>query len=126
MNVAAKISKEAKKIADRTGRSFRVVQKELGRKYRNGGKISGVRKKKSTSKKRRIGKRASPSRRSHSRVGAVRPQNFKTTIATARHDIQAELGWKLAAQRTAKTKKEKKGMQPQINLLTRQLKALKA
>jgi hypothetical protein len=35
------------------------------------------------------------------------------------------LGWLLAAQRTARTKREKKQLQPRINELTRQLKALK-
>ena len=54
-----------------------------------------------------------------------RPENLRGTIAEARRAIHAELGWALASQRTARTKKEKKGLQPRINELTKQLKALK-
>lgn len=55
----------------------------------------------------------------------VRPDNLRTQLASTARAVQSELGWKLAAQRTAKTKKEKKGLQPKINELTKQLKALK-
>jgi hypothetical protein len=120
----AKIRRQAKKIVSKTGRSYQSALKQAGKMYREG-KISGVRKKKSSSKKRSIGKRASPSRRSH-RVGMARPEGLQSTLADARHKLQMELGWNLAAQRTAATKKEKKGLQPRINDLTKKLRALKA
>jgi hypothetical protein len=119
----AKIRRQAKKIVSKTGRSYQSALKQAGKMYREG-KISGARRKKSSSKKRGIGKRASPSRKSH-RVGA-RPEGLNSTLADARHKLQMELGWNLAAQRTAATKKEKKGLQPRINDLTKKLKALKA
>lgn len=86
-----------------------------------------MKKRKSSSiprRKKSTVKRSSPSRKSH-RVGSVRPENLRGTLAETARQVQSELGWKLAAQRTAKTKKEKKGLQPKINELTRQLKALK-
>jgi hypothetical protein len=56
----------------------------------------------------------------------ARPEGLQSTLADARHKLQMELGWNLAAQRTAATKKEKKGLQPRINDLTKKLRALKA
>ena len=53
-----------------------------------------------------------------------RPENLRGVVSDAKKALTAELGWALATQRTARTKKEKKGLQPRINELTRQIKAL--
>jgi hypothetical protein len=117
----AKIRRQAKKIVAKSGGSYQSALKKAGKMYREG-KISGARKR-SVSKKRSTAKPVSHSRRSH-RVGA-RPEGLNSTLAEARHKLQMELGWNLAAQRTARTKKEKKGLQPKINDLTAKLRALK-
>lgn len=45
-------------------------------------------------------------------------------LERTRDKVHDQLGWLLAAQRTAKTKKEKRGLQPRINELTRILRSL--
>jgi transposase len=113
----ARFQKRVKQIQRSTGKSFRSAQKQASAENKGKKKkVSGVRKKSSTRSK-------SPSR---PRMGMVeRSTNFKGVLADARKAVHAELGWALAAQRTARTKKEKKGLQPRITELTRQLKALK-
>jgi|ERR1700677_41242 len=119
----AKIRREAVRLTKKGG-SYQANLKRAGKMYRDG-KIGGRRKKPrsiSGTKKRHTSKSRSPSRR----MGSLeRPENLRGTVAAARHAIHAELGWALATQRSAKTKREKKGLQPRINELTKQLKALK-
>jgi hypothetical protein len=113
----AKFQRRVKAIQRTTGKSFRSAQKQASSE-RKGKKMSGRKSKKSSAKSK------SPSR---GRMGSLeRPANLKGTIANARHALHAELGWALASQRTARTKRDKKALQPRITELTRQLKALKA
>lgn len=117
----AQFQKKVKQIQRATGKSFRSAQKAASAELK-GKKVSG--------RKKSGQKRSSSKSRSHSRMGVrltsmERPQNLGTTLAEARRAIHDALGWALAAQRTARTKKEKKGLQPKINDLTKKLKALK-
>lgn len=113
----AKFQRRVKAIQRATGKSFRSAQKQASSENK-GKKVSGTKRKKSSSTKSK----------SHSprRMGSLeRPENLRGVVTDARKAIHAELGWALASQQTARTKKEKKGLQPKINELTRQLKALK-
>jgi hypothetical protein len=114
----AKHQLRVEQIQRQTGKSYKAAQKQASQENRSKGKkVSGVKKKSS-------GKSRSPSR---ARMGSLeRPENLRGIVADAKKALHAELGWALASQRTASTKKEKKGLQPRINELTRQLKALKA
>lgn len=114
------INAEAKRLAARTGRSYKSCQKEAGKKYREG-KIGAIKKKRRPAKKKAAPRRkrtisgATRSKRTGSKMGAV---------PAAKHELKERLGWMLVTQRTAKTKREKKKLQPKINELTRQVKAL--
>lgn len=115
------INAEAKRLAARTGRSYKSCQKEAGKKYREG-KIGAIKKKRRPETKKKAGPKrkrtisgATRSGKRGSKMGAV---------PAAKHVLKEELGWALATQRTAKTKREKKALQPKINKLTRQVKAL--
>lgn len=119
----AKIRRKAKALTKKGG-SYQANLKRAGKMYREG-KIGGRKKSRSSSNSRKSGS-VRKSKSPFHRMGALeRPENLSSTVAAARHALHVELGWKLAAQRTAKTKKEKRGLQPQINDLTRKLKALK-
>jgi len=114
VNALKKINTEAKRIAKKTGKSWKAAHKQAVTNYRQG-KISGVKKKSSRGTAPKRGKSSS----SKARVGAV-----MGTVPGAKKVLKERLGWLLATQRTAKTKKEKKGLQPKINQLTRSIKAL--
>lgn len=81
--------------------------------YREG-KISGTRKKKANHNAKKKPTR-STGRKISSSMG---------TIAMAKKEIKERLGWALATRATAKTKKEKKGMEVKIRELTKQYRAL--
>ena len=119
----SKIRKKAVELTKRGG-SYQANLKRAGKMYREG-KIGGRKKKRASvgaRKKSHSTKSRSPSRR----MGSLeRPENLRGTVAAARHAVHAELGWALATQRSARTKREKKALQPRINELTKQLKALK-
>jgi hypothetical protein len=118
----AKFQRQVARIRKETGKSFRSAQEQASRENRaKGKKVSGTKRK---GARKASGKSKSPSTR---RMGSLeRPENLRSVVSDARKAIHAELGWALASQRTARTKKEKKGLQPRINELTRQLKALSA
>lgn len=119
----AKFQRRVKAIQRSTGKSFRSAQKQASAENK-GKKVSGVRKR--TAKKSSSRPKSRSVSRPRSRMGSLqRPENFSTTLADARKAVHAELGWALATQRTARTKKEKKGLQPKINDLTKKLKALR-
>lgn len=115
----AKFQRQVARIRRETGKSFRSAQEQASRENRSKGKkVSGT--------KRKGARKASAKPRSHShRMGAIaRPENLRTVVSDAKKALTAELGWLLATQRTAKTKREKKALQPKIAELTRQIKAL--
>lgn len=113
-NALKKINTEAKRIAKKTGKSWKMAHKQAVINYRQG-KISGVKKKSSRGTAKKSGKRSS----SKARIGAV-----MGTVPGAKKVLKEKLGWLLATQRTAATKREKKALQPRINALTRSIKAL--
>lgn len=113
----AKFQRKVKSIQRATGKSYKAAQAQASRENKSK-KVSGVKgRKKSSTKSKSISPR---------RMGSLeRPENLRSVVTDARKAIHAELGWALASQRTARTKKEKKGLQPRITELTRQLKALR-
>lgn len=110
------INREAKKIREKHPRmSYQSAQKEAGKKFRSG-RITGAKKKKAPAKRK-----ASHKPRRMSGMEATYSQKRSDFHRSAKE----ELGWLLATQRTASTKKEKKALQPRINALTRTIKSLK-
>ena len=122
----AKIRRKAVEIRNKNGGSYQRALKQAGKMYREG-KISGAKRaKKSSSRKSK-----SPSRSRSKRVSGggvvtisgLRNKGLNQKLENTRDSVHEELGWLLAAQKTAKTKKEKHALQPRINALTRLLKA---
>jgi hypothetical protein len=112
----AKFQRKVKQIQRATGKSFRSAQKAASAELK-GKKVSG----------RKSPRKSSSKSKSHSprRMGSMsRPENLRGVVSDAKKALTAELGWALATQRTARTQKEKKGLQPRIKELTRQIKAL--
>jgi hypothetical protein len=115
MNALSAIRTRAKAIRKRHPKmKYQTALKKAGSEYRNGKIKKWTEKKKSTS-----------TTRSSHRTGSGR---MIGSIAKSKSDykkqVKAQLGWLLATQRTAKTKREKKSLQPKISELTRQLKVL--
>jgi hypothetical protein len=113
----AKFQRRVKQIQKQTGKSYRSAQKQASAE-KKGKTISGRKKPKKAGHK---------SKSTSRRMGSVqRPENLRGVVSNARKELTAELGWLLATQRTARTKREKKALQPKINELTRQIKALES
>lgn len=109
-----KINAEAKRIKARhPNMKYATAQKQAGKNFR-AGKISG--------KKKKAGKKKTTVRVS---IGNAPGSNYGGAKATYKKELTQKLGWMLATQRTARTKREKKALQPEINKMTRQLKDLK-
>lgn len=125
----AKIRRAAVKIRNKKGGSYQRALKEAGKMYREG-KISGARStrpKKGSSHKSRSHSRSKSKRVSGG--GVVTISGLKNTglnqqLEKSRDQVHEELGWMLAAQRTARTKKEKRELQPKIDRLTKLLRSL--
>jgi hypothetical protein len=125
-NALKKITAKAKQIRKAHGGSWKSAVKQAGKLYREG-RISGSRPKKVSGHKSRS--HSTPRKRHKIRgggvvtIGGLRNSGFNQSLEKTRDQVHEELGWLLAAQRTARTKGEKKKLQPKINELTRLLKA---
>lgn len=124
-----KITARAKQIRKKHGGSWKQAVKAAGREYR-GGKISGTRTKRKSTVKRKSVSRTTHHRRRHKISGGVvsiagpKSPGFNAGLEKTRDQVHEELGWALAAQRTARTKTEKKKLQPRIDQLTKILRSL--
>lgn len=90
------------------GTSYQSALKKAGKEYREGkiGKIGKV-------------------RRSAKTIGAVADETLSQSLARTRKKLTEELGWLMATQRTARTQKEKRKLQPRISGLAYKLRALR-
>jgi hypothetical protein len=116
-NALTTIRKRAEAIRRRHPKmKYQSALKKAGSEYRHG-KIKGhkIAGKGSTRK---------TTRRPARMAGTGGDGSFSQKKNSYKAELKSRLGWLLATQRTARTKKEKKALQPQINELTRQLKAL--
>lgn len=123
----AKIRRKAVQIRNENGGSYQQALKRAGKMYREG-KISGSKRK---------SKAATPKRNSSSRsrsrkvsgggvvtIAGLKNKGLNQQLEKSRDQVHEELGWLLAAQRTARNKTEKRKLQPKIDELTRVLRAL--
>lgn len=112
----AKFRRRVKAIERETGKTYVQARKQASAESKSGKKLSGTKKKagkkKTTSKGRKVG--------SVSGTGS----SLGTVVTAAKHAIKEKLGWALATQATAKTKKEKRGLAPMIADYKKKLKAL--
>ena len=115
-NALAKIRTEVKRLR-KSGMSFRAAQKKAGANYR-AGKLGAVRHHTAAKHKRKVSGVVTIGR------APTRMAGLSQKLEQTRDQVHEQLGWLLAAQRTAKTKKEKKALQPRIAKLSRLLKAL--
>lgn len=115
-NALAKIRTRAKAIRKSHGGSYQTALKRAGREYREG-KVSG--KRKTTRPKKVTGKTYRPVQVEH-----CTPSGTIGAVNKAKHALKERLGFMLATQVTAKTKREKKALAPKIAELKKQLRAL--
>lgn len=124
-NALKKITTRAKQIQKTKGGSWKNAIKAAGREYR-GGKISGTRSRKKSTSKPKSSSRSRSRKVSGGVVAIAGPKHsgFNSSLEKTRDQVHEELGWALASQRTARTKAEKKRLQPRINQLTKILRSL--
>lgn len=105
-----KLHREAKKIrAKHPSMQYKTALRDAAKKMSGG--ISRTKKKPA---KRKTGKR----------MAGVTTEGHGSVLAHARRSLKEQLGWAMATQATAKTKREKKALAPKIAALKKQLKAL--
>lgn len=115
-----KITTRAKQIRKKhPGKSWKAAIKQAGAEYR-GGKISGVRKKRVARKSPKKTAR----KRTARKVSGMPVMPSGSSIVAARRETKEKLGWAMATQATAKTKREKKAMGVKIAELKKKYKAL--
>lgn len=125
-NALHKFRMEVKRLRKKhPSMSQQEAQQKVSRSFKSSRKVSGKKRAKGAGKKK-VGTTYRPVTVEHCQpVGKISGSALNQGVKQTRDMLQSQLGWLLAAQKTARTQKEKKGMQPEINKLTRQVKALK-